>query len=100
MIGTKCWAIYEGRLEEETVLSDLEKIGYLQEAKQASQSRNYANVVEALKREFDQLCLIFNQHLSKMLAMKPVKNDNKSLSKFLRTIEVYLSLKALLLNKW
>ncbi len=52
------WGIYEGRLERETALSDLEKIGCLEEAmqsyeakdivRQASQSRNYAKVVEAL----------------------------------------------------
>ena len=58
--------------------------------RQASQSRNYAKVVEALKREFDQPRLIFNHHLTKMLAMKYVKDDNKSLSEFLRTIEGHI----------
>ncbi len=96
----KFWGIYEGRLERETALSDLEKISCLEEAmqsdeakdivRQASQSRNYAKVVEALKREFDQPRLIFNHHLTKMLAMKSVKDDNKSLSEFLRTIEGHI----------
>ena len=57
--------------------------------RQASQSRNYAKVVEALKREFDQPRLIFNHHLIKLIA-KPVKDNNTSLSEFLRTIEGHI----------
>ena len=91
------WSVYEGRMERETALSDLEKVGCLEDAmqsveakdivRQAAQSRSYTKVVEVLKREFDQPRLIFNRHLARMLAMKPVKDDNKSLSEFLRTIE-------------
>ena len=91
------WGVFESRMKRETSFTDLEKIGLLEEAmemteakeivRQASQSQCYSKTVEALKREYDQPRLLFAHHINRLLHLRAVKDDNRSLGEFQCTVE-------------
>ena len=91
------WGVFDSRMNRETSFTDLEKIGLLEEAmeateakqivRQASQTHCYGRTVEALKREYDQPRLLFAHHINRLLHLGAVKDDHRSLGEFQRAIE-------------
>ena len=68
----KFWTVHEGRMEREGYFKDAMQSDEAKDiVRQAVHSHSYIKVIEAVKQELDQPRLIFNHHLTKMLAMKP-----------------------------
>ena len=86
------WGVFDSRMNRETSFTDLEKIGLLEEAMEAteakqivrpaSQTQCYGRTVEALKREYDQPRLLFAHHINRLLHLGAVKDDHRSLGEF------------------
>ena len=94
------WGLFDSRIERETSLSEIEKIGLLETAmttpkaleivREASKSRNYDKVAARIKEECDKPRQIYKYHLNQFLELKPVKDDHDSLGSFRRSIQKHL----------